>query len=729
MDTLTAFGTLAAVAVQAVEVIAIGGRHIHIGSGSGAFASRLHYAMAPIIVAIFVTGRAAEAGARRRAVGAMHSLLSLRPPTARVVADNDDEQGELVAPESVPVGALVRVRPNEAVPLDGTVMSGWSAVDESMLTGEPLPGDRGPGSQVTGGTRNGWGPLVVQVGALASESVLSRLQHLVEEAQREKAPLQRLADRVSRVFVPSVLALAAATFGFWWFVVGNHDTAILSALSVLLVACPCAMGLAAPMAMMVGCGSASALGIFVRNGDVLERLSRIDIVVFDKTGTLTERHAVVTDVMTIPRMEREELLDLAAAVEAESDHPIASAILAESGGSMQGTDVQIIPGVGVAGLVAGRKVQVSRLEPSQLPASLATGVAARYVKGDTIVLVQCDDEPVGAVAVATPLRAEALSSVHRLQEMGLKTALLSGDSAPAVETIGAELGIGAFHSALSPAGKVGALRGLRGETGSVLMVGDGVNDAPALVAADVGCAIGSGSEAALTNSDVALLGNDLFGVPAAVNLARATYAVILQNFGWAIGYNIAALPLAAIGLIDPLVAALAMGMSSLLVVANSLRLARLGRSGLEAASAPRLDRGRRGVLFSVALPIIVFAGLVVVSQIVSPARGQTLLPELPSITTVNLVGEGTAEVYLNPGSVGVNEFHVYIYPPSNSTPISGVEATAARDGQTSQYLRHVRVASNHYVNYVVMSSGRWVFRVSATIGGRHESFDVVRTIS
>ncbi len=355
MDTLTAFGTLAAVAVQAVEVIAIGGRHIHIGSGSGAFASRLHYAMAPIIVAIFVTGRAAEAGARRRAVGAMHSLLSLRPPTARVVADNDDEHGELVAPESVPVGALVRVRPNEAVPLDGTVMSGWSAVDESMLTGEPLPVDRGPGSHVTGGTRNGWGPLVVQVGALASESVLSRLQHLVEEAQREKAPLQRLADRVSRVFVPSVLALAAATFGFWWFVVGNHDTAILSALSVLLVACPCAMGLAAPMAMMVGCGSASALGIFVRNGDVLERLSRIDIVVFDKTGTLTERHAVVTDAMTIPRMEREELLDLAAAVEAESDHPIASAILAESGGSMQGTDVQIIPGVGVAGLVAGRR--------------------------------------------------------------------------------------------------------------------------------------------------------------------------------------------------------------------------------------------------------------------------------------------------------------------------------------------------------------------------------------
>ncbi len=234
------------------------------------------------------------------------------------------------------------------------------------------------------------------------------------------------------------------------------------------------------------------------------------------------------------------------------------------------------------------------------------------------MLIERDGVAIGAIAVATPLRAEALPSVHQLQTMGLKTAILSGDSAPAVRTIGAELGIGEFHSELSPAGKVDILRGLRGETRSILMVGDGVNDAPALAAADIGCAIGSGSEAALANSDVALLGNDLFGVPAAINLARATYAVILQNFGWAIGYNIAALPLAAVGLIDPLVAALAMGMSSLLVVANSLRLAGLGRSGLRAASTPRLDKGRRSLVLSVALPIVVFAGLVGVSQIISP---------------------------------------------------------------------------------------------------------------
>ena len=729
MDTLTAFGTLAAVGVQAVEVIAIGGRHIHIGSGSGAFASRLHYAMAPVIVAIFVTGRAAEAGARRRAVGAMESLLSLRPPTARVVADPDDERGELVAPESVPIGALVRVRPNEAIPLDGCVVSGWSAVDESMLTGEPLPVDRGPGSQVTGGTRNGWGPLVVRVEALVAESVLARLQHLVEEAQREKAPLQRLADRVSRVFVPLVLALSVVTFAVWWFVLGDHDTAVLSSLSVLLVACPCAMGLAAPMAMMVGCGSASALGIFVRNGDVLERLSRVDTVVFDKTGTLTERHAKVTDVVTTTEITTDQLLELAGAVEVESDHPIASAILEESRGSLRASEIQVVPGVGVVGIVGGERVQVSRLEPSRLPASLATGVAARYAKGDTVVLIERDGVAIGAIAVATPLRAEALPSVHQLQTMGLKTAILSGDSAPAVRTIGAELGIGEFHSELSPAGKVDILRGLRGEARSILMVGDGVNDAPALAAADIGCAIGSGSEAALANSDVALLGNDLFGVPAAINLARATYAVILQNFGWAIGYNIAALPLAAVGLIDPLVAALAMGMSSLLVVANSLRLARLGRSGLRAASTPRLDKGRRSLVLSVALPIVVFAGLVGVSQIISPARGQTLLPELPTITTVNLAGGGTAEVYLNPGSVGVNEFHVFIYPPKGIPRISDVTVIATRQGRSPELLRHLRLAANHYVNYALLTPGRWTFHVVVGIGGRTASFNTTRAIS
>ena len=729
MDTLTAFGTLAAVTVQAVEVIAIGGSHVHFGGGSGAFAARLHYAMAPLIVAIFVTGRAAEAGARRRAADAMHSLLSLRPPTARVVTDPDSERSDLVAPESVPVGALVRVLPNEAIPLDGTVVAGWSPVDESMLTGEPLPVDRGPGSRVTGGTRNGSGTLVVRVDALAAESVLARLQRLVEEAQRDKAPMQRLADQVSRVFVPAVLLFAAGTFTVWWFTGGNHDTAVLSAMSVLLVACPCAMGLAAPMAMMVGCGSASALGIFVRNGDALERLSRVDTVVFDKTGTLTERHAVVTAVITVPEVSRDDLLAAAAAVEADSDHPIALAIMAASGSPARGSDIRVIPGTGVAGMVGGLPVRVSRLEQSRLPGSLSVAVAAREARGETVVLVERDGEILGAIAVTTPLRREAVPSVRRLHEMGIRTAILSGDSEPAVAAAGAELGIDDVQAALSPSGKVAALRAERLTARSVLMVGDGVNDAPALAAAGIGCAIGSGSEAALASSDVTLLGADLNAVPAAVTLARATYAVMLQNFGWSVGYNIAALPLAAAGVIDPLVAALAMGLSSLLVVANSLRLARLRRSSVVGSHGPRILRGAAGIGVSVALPVVLFSALTVASQAVSPARDQSLLPRLPTISTVGLPRGGSAEAYLNPGAPGLNELHVLIYPPHAHMAIGAVQVTAAPAGGAPQLLRQLRIAPGHYVDYVLLTGGRWTFHISVQVGGMAESFDVRWSIS
>lgn len=729
MDTLIALGTLAAVSVNAVEVIALGGRHIHIGTGSGAFAERLHFAMAPLIVSILVSGRAVEGGARRRAAGAMHSLLALRPPAARIVGGLEDERGELVAPESVPVGALVRVRPNEAIPLDGTVVGGRSPVDESMLTGEPLPVDHGPDSKVTGGTRNGWGALVVRVDAPASESVLSRLERLVEEAQRDKAPLQRVADRVSRVFVPAVLLFSGGTFLLWWFVAGDHDAAVLSGLAVLLVACPCAMGLAAPMAMMVGCGRASALGIFVRSGDAIERLARVDTVVFDKTGTLTERHAVVTDLITAPGIGRETVLGAAAAVEVESDHPIAAAVIAASGPPPHADDVRVIPGVGVAGVVDGEVVRVIRVDPSRMPESLSAAVAARFARGETVVLVERGNDVMGAIAVATPVRAEASACVRRLQEMGMRTTILSGDSEPAVRTVGAELGIDDLQATLSPAGKVDAVRAERTGGHSVLMVGDGVNDAPALAAADVGCAIGTGSDAALANSDVALLGNDLGGVPAALNVARSTYAVVLQNFGWAMGYNIAALPLAAAGLIDPLVAAVAMGLSSLIVVANSLRLVRVGRSGRAAVRTTSVLGGARGLAFSVALPVVLFAGVTVLSQIVSPARGQSLLPELPTISTANFARGGSAEVYLNPGTPGLNDLHLFVYPPHGNSRIGSVSVTASLNGGTPQLLRHLRVGPGHFVNYVLLSAGSWVFDVSVSVGGRTEAFEVRRVIS
>ncbi len=728
MDTLIALGTLAALAVSAVEAIALGGRHLHLG-GSGAFAARLHGVMAPLIIAILVTGRAVESKARARAARAMHSLLSLRPPTARVVAREDDDAGELVAPESVPVGALVRVRPGEAIPLDGTVVSGWSPVDESMLTGEPLPVDRGIGDPVTGGTRSGGGVLVIRVGAVAAESVLARLQRLVDDAQRDKAPLQRIADRISGVFVPAVLVGSAVTFLIWWLVIGNLGRAVLSGLAVLLVACPCAMGLAAPVAMMVGCGRAAAMGIFVRSGDVLERLAKVTRVVFDKTGTLTERHAEVTLVAGATGTSKDEVLSLAASVEAENEHPIAVAILAAAPAGSPATDVRSVPGSGVVGVVGGRRIEVSRLVPARLPVSLRDTAAERFERGETVVMVERDDQTIGVIALNTPLRSEAKPAVAHLRSMGLPSAVLSGDSEPAVRTVAAELGIAEAESGLSPAGKVEALAAMRRDSQQVVMVGDGVNDAPALAAADVGCAIGSGSEAALANSDLALLGNDLQGVPAAIGVAVSTYSVIRQNFGWAMGYNVAALPLAAFGLLDPLVAAVAMGLSSLIVVLNSLRLTRLGRTGLSHVGTARSVHGRRGLIVSVALPVVLFAGLILVSQAVSPARGQSLLPTLPSITTTGVPGGGSVESYLDPGGVGVNQFHV-IFSGSASERASVLpHVTASLDGATAQVLRQLKVSPGHYTDFVVTSRGRWRFHVTGTFGGRPFSFTVSRSVS
>jgi heavy metal translocating P-type ATPase len=581
---------------------------------------------------------------------------------------------------------------------------------------------------VTGGTRNGSGVLVVRVEAVAAESVLARLQRLVEDAQRDKAPLQRIADRISSVFVPAVLLGAAVTFLAWWLVVGDLGKAVLSGLAVLLVACPCAMGLAAPVAMMVGCGRAAALGIFIRNGDVLERLSKVDQVVFDKTGTLTERHAEVTFVAGVPGVGADEVLATAAAVEAESDHPIAVAIRAAGPTGTRATDLRSIPGSGVSGTVDGHRVEVSRLVGARLPAPLRLPVAERFERGETVVVVERDGEVLGAIAVTTPLRPEAEPAVTHLRSMGLPSSILSGDSEPAVRTVAAELGIASARSGLSPEGKVDALAALRHASHRVVMVGDGVNDAPALAAADVGCAIGSGSEAALANSDVALLGNDLQGVPAAIAVAGSTYSVIIQNFGWAMGYNVAALPLAACGLLDPLVAAIAMGLSSVIVVLNSLRLTRLGRSGLDRIRPPRVLHGRRGVAVSVVLPVVLFAGLTVVSQLVSPARGQSLLPALPSLTTRSLPRGGSVEMYLDPGGEGVNQFHlVFVGPASDLTTVEP-RVTAAVGGGPAEALRQLKVGPGHFTDFVVLTPGLWRFRVVTRYGPSRMSFGVARTV-
>ncbi|NMI01196.1 heavy metal translocating P-type ATPase [Pseudonocardia acidicola] len=724
MDTLIALGTTSALAVSAVEAVALGGRHVHLGGG-GSVAADLHGVMAPIIVAVLASGRWIETRARDRATDAMHSLLALRPPTARLVTEPADEHGELVAPESVPVGALVRVRAAEAVPLDGVVVAGGSAVDESMLTGEPLPVDRRPGDPVTGGTRNGGGVLVVRVTAIAAESVLAGLQRLVDQAQRDKPQLQRIADRISGIFVPAVLAVAALALLGWWWVGGDLGKGVLSGVAVLLVACPCAMGLAAPVATMVGLGRASALGILIRSGDALERLAKVDTVVVDKTGTLTERSASVSAVIAAPGVTTAEVLALAAAVEAESDHPIARAICAAGPPQHAAARSRVLPGGGVSGVVDDHPVRVIRPDARTLPEPMAGAVSAYRSRGDTVVWVERDGTLVGAIAVTNPVRPEAAAAMAALRESGTRLAVLSGDSAPSVEAVGRAVGIDETHSDLRPADKVGAVQALAGQGRHVMMVGDGVNDAPALAAADVGCAIGSGTEAALTTSQVALLGNDLRGAPAAVGAAGATVAVIMQNFGWAMGYNISALPLAASGLLDPLVAAVAMGLSSLIVVLNSLRLLRIGRRGIDGIRPVTPAARARGFGFSTALPVLLFAGATLVAQVVSPARDQPLLPGVPTLSRVPLADGRLAEVSLS-AQGGLDTFHLYFY----DTP-GGAEAGAADPAITAvldhdrRPLRPVRLGNGHFVAYTPeLPPGMWTFRVEATVDGRPEAFDV-----
>ena len=368
--------------------------------------------------------------------------------------------------------------------------------------------------------------------------------------------------------------------------------------------------------------------------DALERMAKVDTVVFDKTGTLTERIATVGSVVAIDGVSTDEALALAAGVERESDHPIAAAIVSAAATQTVAADVEVVIGHGVRGHVGDHLIEVGKPAAAEsLPDELRAGARRASEAGETIVVVRQDAEIIGLITITTALRPEATTAVAHLRAMGLTSAILSGDSREAVHAAASALGIEDARGGLSPEAKLDAIDTLGASGHRTMMVGDGVNDAPALSRADVGCAIGSGSQAALATSDVALLGNDLRGVPAAIGVAGSTYAIILQNFGWAIGYNLSAMPLAAFGLLDPLVAALAMGVSSVLVVLNSLRLTRLGRKGPDSVTSSLAGRGRMSLVLSVALPVVLFAGLTLVTQEISPAKGQSLLPDLPPITT------------------------------------------------------------------------------------------------
>ena len=586
MDTLVSVGVTAAFCWSAVRLAVSGGT-----------ARDTYLEVAAGVTALILLGRHLEARARRQAGTALRALLELGAKQATVLRDGREV--------TVPAGALMAgeefvVRPGEKIAADGVVTTGQSAVDTSMLTGEPVPAEAGPGDSVTGGCVNVGGRLVVRATRVGADTSLAQMTRLVTQAQAGKAPVQRLADRVSAVFVPVLLLLAVATLAGWLAAGGTAAHAVSAAVAVLIIACPCAMGLATPTAILVGTGRGAQLGILIKGPEVLESTRRVDTVVLDKTGTVTAGRMTLAEVRAAPGVTEAELLRLAGAVESASEHPVAAAVTAgarallgatvtTAGGLLPGpdplppvADFASHPGRGVSGLVDGHAVAAggSRWLAGEqrlaVPASLARFEAEAEGRGQTTVFVAWDGAVGGALAVSDTVKPGSAAAVAALRAMGLRPVLLTGDNERAARAVAAAVGIDEVIAGVLPSGKLEVISALQASGHTVAMAGDGVNDAAALAQADLGLAMGTGTDAAIEAAGLTLVAGDLRAVPAAIQLSRKTLATIKGNLAWAFCYNVAALPLAAAGLLNPLIAAAAMALSSIFVVTNSLRLRRFG---------------------------------------------------------------------------------------------------------------------------------------------------------
>ena len=588
MNTLVVVGTSAAylysvVATFAPRLLSTSPGDIHV-----------YFDTSAMIITLILLGRFLELRARGRASQAIRRLADLAPRVASVVRDGSEVE---VPIEQVAPGDVVRVRPGERIPVDGEILTGTSAVDESMITGESLPVDKGPGDEVVGATIIRTGSFEFRATRTGRETVLAHIIKMVEDAQGSKAPIQRLADKVASVFVPTVIGLALITFALWLWL-GPEPVftgALLRLVAVLIIACPCAMGLATPTAIMVGTGRGAAMGVFIKGGETLETAHKLNVIVLDKTGTLTRGEMSCTDVVPADGVTVEELVRSAAAVERNSEHPVAQAVVAKARELAldlpDASDFEAVPGMGVAAVVGGvsvfvgtegllRERGVADTDGDEL--STTSGRAeALAEKGRTPLLVAAGGRILGALAVADTLRPEAAGAVARLKEMGVETVMLTGDRKVIARAIGRSVGVDRVVAEVLPADKAAEIRKLQEQGACVGMVGDGINDAPALAAADVGIAIGTGTDVAIEASDITLMRADLMGVVQAIELSRRTIRTIRQNLFWAFFYNTIGIPVAAGALypafgilLRPVFAAVAMAFSSVSVVTNSLRLRR-----------------------------------------------------------------------------------------------------------------------------------------------------------
>ncbi len=567
MNSLIAAGTLAAYFYStAVTFAPLGTQNI-----------QTYFDTSAMIITLVLLGRLLETRARGQTSSAIRKLLNLRPKTAHIVRNGRDVETPV---EHIQVGDHIRVRPGENIPVDGLIQNGQSAIDESMLTGESLPVDKQLGDTVTGGTRNTTGSFIFKATQIGADTVLSQIIDLVRQAQGSKAPIQHLADRVASIFVPIIFAIALLTCALWWIFGFGIETALINAVVVLIIACPCAMGLATPTAIAVGTGRGAQLGILIKGGDVLENAHRLNAIVLDKTGTLTEGKPTVTDIIPAENYHRNHILKLAASAEKGSEHPLGEAIVRaaqEAGLSLHPTtDFEAIPGVGIAATIDGQRVVLGN--PRTISDRAKYPAEKLEAEGKTAVFVTIDDQPAGLIAISDNLKADAAQAVRDLQYLSLEVSLVTGDNARTAKAIGQQLNIDQVFAEVMPQDKAHKVAQLQKKNVNVGMVGDGINDAPALAQANVGIALSSGTDIAIESAGMILMSGNLSAIATSIRLSRQTMRIIRQNLFWAFAYNTLLIPVAALGLLNPLggpmLAAAAMALSSVSVVTNALRLKR-----------------------------------------------------------------------------------------------------------------------------------------------------------